>query len=117
DCATACAFGSLNRIHMPTGSDFAPQARILHEMGHMASYKSNPRRLTLGSYCYPSTSTAGICLVPGNSGWNFKSSEWRGVAQEEGFATFLGDTALYEMSHEDPARAGEPSIGAWIAWA
>lgn len=94
DCETACAKGEENRIHLPSGAEFRPQARILHEMGHIASYKSKPRRLTPGSYCYPLTS--------GKCGWSFDSEEWRGHALEEGRATFFGDVAIYWSWAVDP---------------
>ena len=94
DCPTACAKTSSNRIHMPSGSEFRPQARILHEMGHIASYKSRPRQLTPGSYCYPGTGSG--------CGWSFTSEEWRGHSLEEGRATFFGDVAIYWHWAVDP---------------
>lgn len=96
DCPTACAKGPQNRIHIPSGSQFKPQARILHEMGHIASYKSNPRRMSTG-YNYPTQS-----LASGGS-WSFTGSdEWRSAALEEGRATFFGDVAFYWSGAQDP---------------
>lgn len=94
DCPTACAKGPENRIHMPSGAEFRPQARILHEMGHIASYKSNPRRMSTG-YNYPTESLGG-------GSWSFTTNEWRSAALEEGRATFFGDVAFYWSWATDP---------------
>jgi len=104
ECETACARGASNQILMPAGSEFSPQGRILHEMGHIASYKSKTRSLTHGSYCYPlqEVTNADQCSDGSSNGWSINSSEWRGVALEEGRATFFGDVSIYWNTSPDP---------------
>lgn len=94
DCPTACANGPNKEIHIPSGAEYRPQARILHEIGHIASYLSNPRRMMTG-YNYPSQ-------VLNGGGWSFTSNEWRASALEEGRATFFGDVAFYWHWSTDP---------------
>lgn len=93
NCGTSCAFGSLNLIQLDANAAYKPQARIMHEMGHIASYKSNPF-INGGNYCYPAT--AGTC------GWSLTTAEWRAASFEEGLATFFGDTALYWGPNPEP---------------
>jgi hypothetical protein len=90
-CSTSCADGPNNRIVMDDNSAYSPQGRILHEMGHIASYRAsrNQNYRQAGQLtCYPDSSAT-------NCGWLLNSAEWAGVAFEEGVATFLGDVALY----------------------
>ena len=96
DCPTACAIGGSNLIKMPAGSEFKPQGRILHEMGHIAAGKAAGAKMDPGSYCYPLETTD--C----DGGWSFTSDEWRGVALKEAMATVLGDIALYWGGAVDP---------------
>ncbi len=94
-CNTSCAFGAANQVQLDgsTGTPFSPQGRVMHEMGHIASYKSNPF-LPGGDYCFPSTGTG--------CGWNQTTAEWRAASFEEGIATFFGDTAIYWYSNPQP---------------
>lgn len=90
-CPTSCANGSANRIIMDGNSAYSPQARILHEMGHIASYRASrdqEYRQAGGYTCYPDSSSTGC-------GWSLGEAEWASIAFEEGVATFLGDVALY----------------------
>jgi len=104
-CPTACANSGENMIWMPEGSQFRPQARILHEMGHIAAGKAAGARMDPGSYCYPSQFIPGEdedCPNAATNGWSMTSTEWRGVALKEGMATVLGDIALYWNNAVDP---------------
>lgn len=87
-CPTSCAQGANNRILMDPNSTFMPQARVMHEMGHIASYvASRNQEYTFGGdYCWPAT---------GNCGWNLNTAEWGAAQFEEGVATHLGDVGLY----------------------
>ncbi len=96
DCPTACASSGSNLVKIPAGAEFKPQARILHEMGHIAAGKSAGAAMDPGSYCYPQEVTD--C----DQGWSFTSDEWRGVALKEAMATVLGDIALYWGGAVDP---------------
>ena len=96
DCPTACASSGSNLVKMPEGSDFKPQGRILHEMGHIAAGKAAGGGMDPGSYCYPDETSS--C----DQGWSFTSDEWRGVALKEAMATVLGDIAIYWGNAVDP---------------
>jgi hypothetical protein len=96
DCPTACANSGSNLVKIPEGAEFKPQARILHEMGHIAAGKAAGGAMDHGSYCYPLETTN--C----DGGWSFGSDEWRGVALKEALATVLGDIALYWSGAPDP---------------
>ncbi len=105
DCPTACANSGENLIKMPSTAPFKPQARILHEMGHIAAGKSAGKSMDPGSYCYPLQETPSggdDCSDGSSNGWSMTSSEWRGVALKEGLATFIGDVAIYWGGAQDP---------------
>jgi len=94
NCSSSCAFGPANQVQLDANAAFTPQARVMHEMGHIASYVSN--NFTYGGdYCWPSTGGAGC-------GWSFTSAEWRAASFEEGIATFYGDTAIYWNLNPQP---------------
>lgn len=91
-CPTSCANGK--RIIIDSvGSTFSPQARIFHEMGHVASELSSPGR----SYRF-----CGQYNRNGNPGWNMSSQEWACASFEEGLATFFGDVAVYGPRNPAP---------------
>jgi len=100
-CPTSCASGPDNRITLDNNAAYQPQARIMHEMGHIASYKGSrdQNRRQTGDcefYSYPSTS----CVS--GSGWSLTSKEWEGAAFEEAVATHLGDVSLYRAFATEP---------------
>lgn len=114
-CPTGCADGPNNRIKINSDSGtfnsaYAPQARIMHEMGHIASFKAQPRELTHGSYCYPlqevAPSGATTCSDGTPNGWTLTSSEWQSIALEEGRASFFGDVAFYWHTAADARTCG-----------
>jgi hypothetical protein len=132
-CGSACAgfSGSQPYVQLPVGSGFSPQARILHEMGHIASNLLQ-RRAQAVDYCWPDTAVTGGCADtnadgftepdangdgitdPGPAGWvlnpvvgagaTFANSggEWGNIRFEEGFATFIGDRAIYRQGAPEP---------------
>ena len=90
-CPTSCANGADKRIIIDSvASAFSPQARVMHEMGHVASYQSNPRR-GLVDYNFDS-----------DPGWTFTEQEWQASAFEEAIATFFGDVAIYWFANPEP---------------
>ena len=100
-CPTSCANGPSNRITLNTGAAYSPQARIMHEMGHIASYKGSSDQTFIQTgncefYSYPS-----MTCVKG-SGWTLDGPEWEAAAFEEGVATHLGDVCLYRANATDP---------------
>lgn len=105
ECPTACARSGENTIWMPEGSEFTPQGRILHEMGHIAAGKAAGAAMDPGSYCYPTEfapKNGQVCPIESSRGWQMTSNEWRGVALKEGMATVLGDIAIYWHGAVDP---------------
>jgi hypothetical protein len=93
-CGTSCASGKL--VILDDNAAYAPQARVMHELGHVASTLANKgqsRRLPPDIYCFTDTS---------NCGWSFTSQEWQAAAFEEGLATFYGDVALYTAAATAP---------------
>ena len=97
-CRTSCAIGSSKLIHLDPNAAFAPQARIMHEMGHIASYLSHSGQSFrhLARYCYPSDSSSSSC------GWGMTTPEWATSQFEEGYATFLGTRAIYGQQNTTP---------------
>ncbi|TDP77406.1 hypothetical protein [Bradymonas sediminis] len=96
-CPTSCANGGQNRIDIDSvNSMYAPQARILHEMGHIASYRASYHQNYKygGDYEWPNTGK--------NGSWSLTSSEWGAAQFEEGLATFYGDRAIYWQAATEP---------------
>lgn len=86
---TSCANEPLNRITIGSeNSAYKPQARVQHEMGHIASYRASrdQSRHSLGSSDYN---------FGGSRGWAYDTAEYAEVQFEEGVATHLSTVALY----------------------
>jgi hypothetical protein len=98
-CATSCAEGWNNRIYLDTNANtpYSPIARVMHEMGHIASYvgSENQEFDFTASYEYG-----------GNDGWNYTTPEYGSVQFEEAYATFLAATAFYWDISPDPHVCG-----------
>ena len=93
-CPTSCANGEDKRIIIDSStSAYRPQARVMHEMGHIASYLSHrdQERRVFVDY-----SRDGV------AGWNMRSAEYAGPSFEEALATFYGDVALYWHWNPEP---------------
>lgn len=100
-CQTSCASGAANRILLDPQAAYSPQARLMHEMGHIASYKaSRDQRLTQASACAFYSYPSATCVR--GATWNPTSTEWEAVAFEEAVATHLGDVALYRATATEP---------------
>lgn len=89
-CGTSCASGSTKTIRLDANAAYQPQARIMHECGHIASYLSRDWTFTGDTYCYPNTSCGSTI-----GSWSLGNPSWGNTAFEEGLATFFGDVALY----------------------
>ncbi len=90
-CSTSCAYGNHKKIIIDSAhSAYMPQARVMHEMGHIASYISNPR-IGFSDYTHD-----------GKSGWHMYSAEYASVGFEEALATFYADSALYKQWNKQP---------------
>lgn len=92
-CSTSCADGWNNTIHMDDQSQFQLSV-ILHEMGHIASFRSSRDQAVslVSNYCYPSSIPSTAC------GWQHDSDEWASDAFEEAVASFFGEVALHAPS-------------------
>ncbi|MDG2304727.1 MAG: hypothetical protein P8R42_08735 [Candidatus Binatia bacterium] len=98
-CPTSCASGPNKRIIIDSsGSAYRPQARVMHEMGHIASYLSKARRACV-DYTFG-----------GNAGWNMTSSEWGCAGFEEAVATFFGDRAIYWAASPQPTSCNSAGV-------
>jgi hypothetical protein len=94
-CGTSCASGTRNDIQLDDDAAYKPQARVMHEMGHIASYVASPRSRPSNNYCYPNDTGSGCT-------WSFTTAEWRSSSFEEGLATFISDSAFYYWWANDP---------------
>jgi hypothetical protein len=97
-CPTSCASGSTKTVTLDANAAYQPQARVMHEMGHIASYLAKDWKFTSILYCYPSLS----CTTGEPVGWSLAGPEWWNPGFEEGLATFFGDAALYWASNPSP---------------
>jgi hypothetical protein len=100
-CPTSCADGPANIIKLDSGSPYSPQNRVMHEMGHIASYRASRD----GSFCQPGgcmfySWPNGDCAA--NGGWDLTSREWEAAAFEEAIATHFADVALYHPNAVTP---------------
>ncbi len=105
-CPTSCASGPKNRVTIDSSeSAYRPQARVMHEMGHIASYLASDGYKQAGSgtdaYCFGGESSP--------CGWGMTEAEWAAVHFEEAFATFLGDVAFYGHSALEPRTCNSSS--------
>jgi hypothetical protein len=106
DCPTSCAYGASKQVVIDsTDSAFKPQGRIMHELGHVASYLSHPVKLCVD---YTRDGSA--------NGWNLKSAEHTCGSFEEGIATFIGDRAIYWASSPQPTTCISSSTCSTTDW-
>jgi len=122
-CSSSCALADYNIVQLDANAAYAPQARVMHEMGHIAIYQARTHRIRatadpnmlFADYCYPGTYVANLtlcnctcgCLASGGcSGWSLTppmaTAEYRAASFEEGLATFFGDTAIYWSWSPEP---------------
>jgi hypothetical protein len=119
--ACACPSGGTGFVHLTVAHPLENQARVQHEMGHIASRYLNGRSL-VNDYCFPGTlqvvppATVATCVGGttdvGGGGWDLNgfSGEWMNAAFEEGLATFLGDRAIYGQTNPEPTTCGGTSF-------
>jgi hypothetical protein len=95
-CNSSCASGPLGRVQLDGAAAYRPEARIMHELGHIATYKSQAYTYVgLGAYCWDFSSAV-------ECGWAHEEAEWGVAAFEEAMATFAGSSALYPPSIGSP---------------
>jgi hypothetical protein len=95
NCSTSCLWSPVNRqIYLDNLGYYAPLGRVMHEMGHAASYIASPAiRSNNGSVALG-------CGVTGG-GWTYTNSQSQCTATEEGFASFAAVVAMYYDSAND----------------
>lgn len=95
-CPTSCANGPNKRIRLDANAAYQPQSRVMHEMGHLASYLASPAQAFNGiaSYCYDGESAP--------CGWDVETEENGSVQFEEGIATHFANVALYAQNAATP---------------
>ncbi len=104
-CPTGAAWGHLNRICIPSSGALMPQARMMHEMGHIASYVSNrdqERKGAPASAKMYEFDADGDGNTTEDQGWSAFSAEWHHVQFEEAVATAFANVALYYPHAADP---------------
>jgi hypothetical protein len=98
-CNTSCAIADSNLVLLDDNAAFMPQARIMHEMGHIASFKAHGGGFNGTGFCEFYSFPNQNCT---NFSWGFGSAEWEAAGFEEGVATHLGDTGLYAQNATQP---------------
>jgi hypothetical protein len=95
---TSAAQGSTKRVQLDANAGFAPQWRVMHELGHVASYVSNPfKAAPLSFYGWTQASpTAG----PAN--WAAATPENGYAAFEESWASHYGNIAFWNDNAATP---------------
>lgn len=94
-CSTSCASGKLVNLDTNASTPYAPAARIMHELGHIASDQASQgnEATACTAYNWANTNPA---TAPANSGtWGMTTAEFGCAQYEEGLATFVGDVARY----------------------
>lgn len=97
ECVTSgCASGPNRWVKLAPSHYAMPQARVMHEMGHVASWLSHDSSgvgyLPMAEYCYPTTGSG--------CSWAADTAEWRQPAEEEGRANWFADIGLWSRSRQ-----------------
>jgi hypothetical protein len=90
---TSAASGSLKRVQLDANAGYSPQARMMHELGHIATYVSNAWKVGF-DYNWPSQGAGGS--------WSASQNEWGSAAFEEAFATHYGNIAFWFNNADTP---------------
>ncbi|HET8934649.1 MAG TPA: hypothetical protein VFN67_14470 [Polyangiales bacterium] len=110
---SSAAFGPDNQIQFDANAAFNPQARAMHEYGHIASYVTNPAFRTTGAYDWSQKAEMDLAtmMTPVMAGgtWDYATSEWASVAFEEAFATHYGNIAFWNDDADTPTSCSRAS--------
>lgn len=104
NCPTSCAVGPQKRIQIDSlVSALSPQARMMHEAGHIASYLLNPYT-AMGNtkYCWDQLGATTPTPPATSCTWSMNTPEWAAASFEEAFATFFGDVVLWQVNATVP---------------
>src|SRR5690606_18517219 len=101
NATSSVAEGATRRVQLDSAAGFAPQARVMHELGHIASYVTHPWQFTR-DYTWAPSSPPGA-PEPGAAGkWQFTTAEWGVSGFEEAFATHYGSVAFWNDNSVNP---------------
>ena len=98
---SSAAVGSMKRVQLDANAAMAPQARVMHELGHVANYIAHPAQLAT-VYDWVPGATPPVKLVANPGPWAQDTAEWGAVAFEEAFATHYGSIAFWDLNSEVP---------------
>jgi len=88
-CNSSCAVGSTKRVQLDVNAGFSPQARAMHELGHIATYVTHAWQVGTDYTWAPPGQPAGPAT------WCQNCPEWGSASFEEAFATHYGSIAFW----------------------
>jgi hypothetical protein len=91
-CNSSCASGADKQVQLDVNAGLEPQARTMHELGHIASYVTHPWSVTT-DYSWGGDS--------GNT-WCQNCAEYGDAAFEEAFATHYGSITFWGDNSTSP---------------
>jgi len=95
-CNTSCAWGPAKQVQLDQNAGLSPQARVMHELGHIATYVTHNWQIT-GDYTWSPPGQP-----PGASSWCQNCPEWADAAFEEAFATHYGSITFWADNAVSP---------------
>ncbi len=94
-CPTSCAAARDPAVLLDANAGLQPQARVMHELGHIASYYSHNWHIqNTTDYCYPGHGS--------NCTWGQATEEWGIVGFEEAYATLGANVTLWDTTAVNP---------------
>jgi hypothetical protein len=89
-CNSSCAAGEQKRVQLDASAALKPQARAMHELGHVAEYVTKPWSRTIDY------------TQDGVAGWSQDSPEFGHTSFQEAWATHYGSIAFWYPSADTP---------------
>lgn len=96
-CTSSCAWGPTKQVHFSADAGLAPQARTMHEVGHIASYVTHPWQIANSA-----GTILGLNDGYGGAGWAPDGPEWGSTAFEEAWATHYGSATFWADNADAP---------------
>jgi uncharacterized Rmd1/YagE family protein len=93
---TSGAQGATKRVQLDADAGFKPQARVMHELGHIATYLTHPWLVASDYTWSPPGQPAGPSV------WGQTTPEWGVSAFEEAFSTHFGSIAFWGANAVTP---------------
>ncbi len=104
NCPNSCSDGPNKRVQFDAGAGLAPQARAMHENGHIAEYVAHAWSRTM-NYNWPDMST-----FSASGPWSPGGAEWGAPAFEEALATHYGNIAFWGDNAVTPTTCSTNGI-------